>query len=330
MALKYIINLHALPSSDSFTEASREELRVLLALVADAGTADSKEALAKLSGVSVARTASALSLWEESGIIAPASEDDTARCAEIIDEFEERLFNSEVDEEASSEVARSIRDKGLRELIDECTVMMGRAALGTQEVKLISATVTQLALSCEYVLTLAAHLAEKNKLTAKRLSEVAYSLVGKGIDTLEDLERYIKNKENESGDEWEIRRLFGIYNRTLTKTEKHYFERWTKKLGYSVNIIGEAYDISVCEKDKRSLSYMDKLLSDWHEHGCKTAEECRARNEEWLASKQAERAEKKTRSSKASKREADTPRYADFDTEDALMRALERSYGKES
>lgn len=330
MTLKYIINLHALPLCESFTEASREELRVLMTLVAEGGEAVSKEALAKLSAVSVARTASALSLWEESGIITPVPSSDGHPVAEVTDEFPERLFDSGLYEEPSAEIAKSIRDKSLRELIDECTALMERPALGTQEVKLITATVTQLALSSEYVLTLAAHLAEKNKLTAKRLSELAYSLVGKGIDTLEELERYIKNKENESGDEWEIRHLFGIYNRTLTKTEKHYFERWTKKLGYSINIIGEAYDISVCEKDKRSLSYMDKLLCDWHEHGCKTAEECRARSEQWRASRDAERTEKKLRSAKPKKQETDRPKYADFDTEDALMKALERSYGKES
>jgi DNA replication protein DnaD len=72
---------------------------------------------------------------------------------------------------------------------------------------------------------------------------------------------------------------------------------------------------------------MDKILTDWSEAGCKSTDECRRRFEE----SKAERAKNFVGSKKAT-REAKrrTPRYGDFDPNEAFKRALERSYGNSS
>ena len=70
---------------------------------------------------------------------------------------------------------------------------------------------------------------------------------------------------------------------------------------------------------------MDKVLTVWHEAGCKTVEECRA-----LAASEKAKAEKDRADSQAarkkSKTEPEKPRYGDFDINDAFKAALERSY----
>lgn len=310
----YSVSLQALIRSDSFREASREELRTLFALMANGGKADA-DTLVKSADVSEARLKSALALWKESGVISESL---------LLDEYGEKILGESFMEEDSKDVAISIRDEGLRELIEECSVLMHRASLSTQEIKWLCATVTQLGLSPEYVLTLAAHLKEKARLTVPTLKNKAEKLVNMGIDNLEALERYITEKADEYPEEWEFRHLLGIYNRNLTKYEKSMFRRWARELGYSVNIVGEAYDICVAGTGKLSLAYMNKLLTVWYDAGCKTVEECRANFDSGRAQR---RSEAPSYARKNIHPESEVPKYADFDTEDALIRALQRSYG---
>jgi DnaD/phage-associated family protein len=121
--------------------------------------------------------------------------------------------------------------------------------------------------------------------------------------------------------------MLGVYNRSFASSEREYFRRWMHEYCYSTVIIGEAYDITVNATGKLSLSYMDSILKGWYESGCKTLEECRAR----VNMRKQERTNKAKKSSQKSNKtvEAETPKYTDFNSEDALLRALERSYGDE-
>ena len=161
----------------------------------------------------------------------------------------------------------------------------------------------------------------------KIICDEAIRLANKGIKTAEVLDAYLTSLEESSGAEWEIRRALGIYGRTLSPSEKGYFKKWSEDFGYSTAIITEAYDIAVLnsKSGRGDLRYMDKILTDWQEAGCRTVNECKARSEAERAKLSTEKAAKKNKKS-----EAPTPRYGNFDAKDAFMKALERSYGKEN
>ena len=305
----------------AFTEASKEELRVLIALIELRGQADSTKALADIADTSVARCSSALAFWEESGII--RKNDGTPS---IIDEFEERLVKGEIDEVPAVEVAETIRDENLASMIDECALLLGQACLSNSDVKNLTGLYTQYSLSTDYIVTLAAHLQSKGNLTVKRLCDKAISLQEKGCDSTEALDAYIKAMEESSGAEWEIRRIIGIYGRNLSPSEKSYFKKWSEKFGYSGPIITEAYDITINKGGnlKNYLPFMDAILTDWHTAGCKTVNDCKARSEAKKLELAAEKNQKKRTKSKP-----ETPRYGEFDANDAFAKALERSYGKD-
>lgn len=313
---KFNISLATLTSSDAFSEASREELRVLLALVSSNGAVESTEKLAELAKVSRARTVAALALWEELGVIGEG-------LRTVSEEFNTEN-EQDVEERTSVDVADSIRDENLASMLVECAALMDKAALSTQEVKIICTLNTEYALSPEYITTLAAHLAAKGKLTAVKLREDGKRLAAKGIDTLESLEQYIIERENESADEWEIRRTLGIYNRNLTASERDYFKKWTGELGYSTSIVALAFDVCVLNTGKLSCPYMDTLLTSWHKAGCKTIEECRSANASHKAQSDSE-SEKPQR--KRAKIEPEKPRYGDFNVNEAFKHALSRSFG---
>ncbi len=318
----YIIKLEGICENPAFHDASKQELGCLVALIAKNGQIESKEALAEVAATTPARAAAALSLWQESGVIIPLGE------GAVVDEFSDSEKRRRPDETLSEDTARDIRNEGLKTLIEEVATIIGKPALNTQEIKQVTALYTECGVSVEYIMSLAAYLGEKGKLTAIKLLRKGEELVGKSIDSLEELERYISEAESVSAMEREIRRIFCIYDRRPTKSEKKYFARWTDELGFSLAIIGEAYDIAVSATGSRSLPYIDAVLTAWHNAKCRTVDECIAYNEQFRKEQAEKQAAGKKKSEK--KTEAKSPKFTEYDSDDALMRALERSYGTDN
>ena len=308
----------ALINSPDFSEVSREELKVLLVLIATEGTEISLDDIAGMAGVSSARTKAAIALFLESGVIAQTE----AGTAEVVYEFKTKDEPSKT----SLEVAKSIRDNNLYELESEFEKLLGKS-LSTYEIGTIARMYTEKGITPQYMLTLASYLIEaRGNIKVSTVERMADELIKDGTDTLEDLEIYIAEKSREVKGEMEMRNLLGIKGRALTPTERKYFSRWLHEFGYSAVIIGEAYDICVDSTGDKSLRFMDTVITAWHDQGCKTLAECRAQHDQHTE----ENRQKKSKPKKSQKEEAKTPKYAEFDSEDALMRALERSYGDSS
>lgn len=313
----YKINTGAIVSSGILDEASKDELRVLLYILGKSGRDIAPDTISADLGLSLARVRSSIALFGEHGII---SEDNGQPTVSY--EFEERQSRpGELDEERAVDVAREIRDSSLQDLIDDIAAQLNRPTLNAQETKHVTSLKTQLSLTNDYILTLAAFLSEKGKLKPKRLADTAARLVDKGIDTVEALEIYIEEENSRSSDEYELRRLLGIWGRALSASEKRYLEKWTKEFGYSFGVIGEAYDITSVNLNKVSLRYMDKLLTSWHAAGLTTINEIRAKMDADRALKKRPTGRKKT---------AEVADYTNFNANDALMAALARSYGDDT
>ena len=225
--------------------------------------------------------------------------------------------------------AKTIRQGELGEFMENFAEMTGVAALSTEAAKLVSSVYGELGVSTDYMLSLAVHISEKGKLTAKRFFIEAEKLVKRGIDTDEALTEYINEKKNEAPAEWEFRRLVGVYDRTLTKSERGYVKKWYGEFGYSNEIVGEAYDITVNNKGKLVLSYMDKILTGWHDAGVVTladAEKKLAEDRAEMASRAAEKSgETKVKKSGTKKEKPEVS----FDIDDVFEKALARSFGAE-
>ena len=332
-------------SAESFSEATAEELRVLVVLMESEGESLTYKEIAARASVSAARAKSATALWRADGVldkapkvdvidVSPATVASTAITAgnstnknndNVKDEFAER-FSSDMYEERSVETAKTIRDGELAQLLEDCAMLLDKPALSTEEVKKITSVYSQLSLSAEYISTLALHLAQSGKLTAVNLAKRAEALAERGVDSLEALCLYIEDEKSENGTDKEFRRLFGIWNRKLSKAEREYFRKWSEDYGYSTEIVGEAYGIMTANNASGgvSLKYIDTILTHWHEAGCKTVAQCRAEEER----SRAEKAEKNGGKIGRKKPEA-KPKFVDFDVEDAFQRALQRSYGND-
>ena len=313
MKTKYTVNTGALRTSSAISEASKEELRVLLTLISLGGEPTNEGEISRIACTSAPRTKAAIAFWEGAEILK------TGESCGIVEEFEERLLAGEIDEEPAIRVADTVRDECLASLLSDCAAFLGVAALSTQEVKNITALVSQYKLPTDYILTLAAHLKSKDKFSVRQLCNKAISLDKSGISETATLDEYLKNLEN--GNEWEFRRVLGIYG-NISKSQREFIRKWSEEFGYSTEILAEAYDIAMLNTGKADFRYIDSVLSGWHEAGCKTVSQCLAHNETGKAAR-AQKTEKKY-----SKSKPETPRYGNFDVNEAFQNALERSFGE--
>ena len=278
----YSINIFKLSERECFADASREELRVLLALISADGIFSDTDQLASLAHTSRARAAASLAFWQDAGVISekkntlPSSDN-------VTKEYE----SEDEEEESAKEIAREIKDKGLASLLSECAHLMGKPMLSTAETKKIVNVYVQYGLNEEYIITLAAFLKEQNKLTAVRLAADAERLVKKGIDCTEELEIYVAKSAKVSDAEWQYKKFFAIYNRPLSPDESERAEKWFCTFGYSEEIISLAYSITTRNKSTLEIAYMDSIITGWYNSGCKTVADCEAQNErfkeEWKA-----------------------------------------------
>ena len=308
----------AATACQAFSEATAEELRVLVAAIKLCGAKVSLEEIASVAATSIPRAKASISLWESEGAILRTESE-----CNIIDEFEQDTPTVE-----AKKTAESIRAENLRSLHEEIAVIIEKPALEREEITRITSLVTELGLSPEYIITLAAFLKEKReasgsdtKLRVGNIVNQAKAYTEKGIDTLEVLERHIELSQKDTRDEYEIRSVLGIWGRAISKTQKEYFSKWMNEYCFGREIISEAYDIASLNTQNASLKYMDKVLTSWHEAGLKTVEECRNYDTGRLKEKADKRSSKRN-----SKTEPETPKYGNFDPNAAFMAALDRSY----
>ena len=318
---EYTINIFKVTERECFADASKEELRVLLALISVNGLFSDGEQLADLAHTSRARAIASLAFWEDGGVITEKKKAQKTD-GNITEEYE----NDEESEESAAKIALEIKDKGLSSLLSECALLMDKPMLSTSEVKKIVNIYSQYSLNEEYIITLAAHLKERNKLTAARLVADAEVLAKKGINCVEELEIYIAKKSKLSDSEWQYKKFFGIYDRPLSGEESERAEKWFSTYGYSEEIIGLAYSITTKRKSKLEMPYMDSIITGWYNAGCKTLVDCEAEYEKFKASWKADNANGDT-PSPTRKKTKEKPRYGEFDVADAFAKALERSYG---
>ena len=307
-----------------FFDASAEELRGLVAIIESGDIPITAEDIAARAKISRSRAIAAIALWLDSGVIREAD-----AAPSVTEEFNSRMAFGEIGERPAAEVAKAIRSSALADMISECAKLLKRPALNTEEIKELTALCEQYSLSEEYILTLATYITHggENKSSVRNLvnSAIKYS-TEMALATVEDLERYISERENEGAAAKEFRKIFGIYDRPLSKTEAECFKRWSKEYGYFTEIVGEAYDLAVMGGYKKPVFQANRLITRWYETGCRTVAECRARfeadEEEKKAARESERKEKKAASKPIDK-------YSDFDPEEALRLALERSFGSD-
>lgn len=311
--------------SECFAEATKEELRVLLALIEGSFNYSDETELARAAKTTKSRVISALALFESEGIIRPYE------AAGI--SFE---YGDCGEERSAREVARDIRDEGLAGVIEECSAILNKDTLTTGETKLLVELYTDEGLSEEYIVTLASYLmsTKKNGCSVRSVYSQAKELKKKGIESSEALDAYIKERQRDNPHYQSFRAFFKIWLRPLSEHECELALKWFDSFGYTEPIISKAYDASIQASNGQgySLSYIDTVLTKWHDAGCATVEDCIAFSDTYKAKLAAEASTSGAKHNIQQRRKektAEVPKYGNFNIEEAFAAALERSYNDE-
>lgn len=311
-------NRRALTASPSLAEASRTELRVLVAMLElSSGT---PEEIAKAALCTEHDALAALQFWRGAGAIC-IEEADAAPTPK--NEKKPMRHEAKLAAMGSEHTAAVIEENELSSFLDACQQTAGQV-FTPNDIEITIGLFEQLGLSPEYILTLVAYCYGMDKRSMAYVEKVAFSFVlDKDIKTPEALNAHIEALDRMHSAEGKLRSLFGIGERALTKKEKDAFFKWLNEFGYKQDMIEAAYDQTVNSTGRASVPYADKILSHWHAAGCKTvkdAEECNAREAAALP--------KKSKKKEPTDLEKEREENRSFEVDDFFKRALERSYGK--
>ena len=290
-------------------EASADDLRVLLVLL-EHGGAISDGDLADAVGCSVRRVHASVDYWMEGGILSEAEEAPAASPLRSA---------SELSEATGEEVAEIITRRDLSALIDEAQALYGKV-FNSSEIAVIAGLAEQLELEDGYILLLLSYCVKRGKRSLRYAEKTAFALFEEGVDSLSALEEHIRRRELAASGIGVLRRMFGIGERALTKREDDTFTRWLAEYGYSTDVIGIAYDITVNTSGKASVAYADKIVTKWYAAGCRSEAEVEALIEREKLSFVSKPPSKQPEKQKSTGN-------GSFDTDEFFMKALERSYG---
>lgn len=289
--MKYIINygnkVACFPESaiEAAARAGEIELRVLLCLCAAGGSVDIKK-LAKQTGCGEDQVKEALSFWRGTGIIelcdGKTVEESvtetvpvTAEKAESEKKDEPKKLKSadELPRYTSDELANILEERQeTATLINECQNIMGKV-FNVKEINVLMGLLDYLCLDCEYIMMLLSYCVSIGKKTLHYAEKTAFALYDAGITTSSQLAEEFKRRENALSAESKIRKLFGIGERAFTTKEKKFISAWINDMGYSIDIIEKAYEVTADATGKGALPYANSILERWNAAGFKTLEE---------------------------------------------------------
>lgn len=313
--------------------ATREELAVLLSVLADPVFTPSDRASAL--NLTEKTFLDALAGWQRCGVLSitevgdaplPAATATGSAVTPVEDgksttgkqtaaeEPEKRIpkkmvhTRRELPHYAAAEAADYLeRHEEMRNLVDCCQNISGDM-FSTAETEILIGMHDYLALSPEYIMLLFAHAKKLGKKSVRYVEKLAVSLFDDGVTDYKDLEERLRSIEKIDTAEQFVRNLFGLRSRALIPKEKAMVEKWVMTMHYDRNVIQKAYEVTVTNTGKASISYANAVLENWYKAGLTNVEEIEASMEEYQKSRE--------------KAVPDTS----FDTDDFFTAALRRSY----
>ena len=295
--MKYKINygsrVAVIPESaiEALGRAGANDLKVLIALCAQNGAVDAKK-LSKAASCGEDEVRESLSFWRGTGVIEAIDGKESAK-ANYTEEKEEDSGSAEENkaEEKVATPAKKLRGADelpkytsdqladiLEErqetaaLIDECQRIMGKV-FNLKEINVLMGLVDYLQLDCEYIMMLLTYCVSIGKKTLHYAEKLAFALYDEGITQGEQLAEELRRREASASAEGKIRSLFCIGERAFTTKEKKFISAWINDMGYSIEIIEKAYEVTADATGKGSFAYANSILERWNAAGLRTLSE---------------------------------------------------------
>lgn len=281
-------SVFAVPSGvvDNYIKlASGDNIKVLLFLLRHSGAEYSAEDISGLTGVSADKVKSSIEYWRQKEIISgddralEPSQTESAAPARAVAVPAAPVINSAIRVAATRdpqfrpiEIAEAVKASDAVDYIyKQAEILLGRP-LRHAERNALMIVLEEIRLSPEITVMLIEYCSSVDKFTPRCLKDIALQWFESEITTLEQAEEYIRVQRERHSLEYQVKKMFEL-NSALSKQQKEYIQLWTEKLGFSLDMLDEAYQATLNGAGKLSFQYMNKILSDWYDKGYKTREQ---------------------------------------------------------
>ena len=157
------------------------------------------------------------------------------------------------------------------------------------------------------------------------IEKVAVDWAERGINSVEAAAEYVQTFD---GDFRAIMKALGHPSSFPSPTQRKYMLKWLNEMEMPLELILEACDKTAVQLGKPKLTYIDKIIADWHKKGIKTLEKVAVADADW------QKAGKSTDEIKLKKDRADKPvkkrnRFANFKPRErdyVQLEKMEREY----
>ena len=299
--------------------ADENDLRLMLALslTADSDKLDCAPIAEEL-GMSESELDASIKYWCGAGLVkkssakssASAKKDETKPKTDNITHKDGKLERATLlPSYSSSELADLIEKRKITtEFIDEAQRIFGKV-FNSHEVAILVGIIDYVGFDEEAVILILSEMVKNDKRSVRYAEKLAFDLYDMGITTADALHDYFCSLEEKKKTENLVRSMFGMSGRALSSSESRFLNSWITKMGYGVEVIRLAYDITIDNTKSPAPSYANAILKKWNELGLRTEDEIKAYLEE--NKKQKDKSDKDG---------------ASFDTDDFFDAAIRRTF----
>lgn len=243
------------------------EIKVATYIFAKGLSVENEAEIAEATGIPEAKVSEAIGFLRGAGIIklCDRAEQPSAQVSVVSDaSLSERNVSY-----SSGELADAMEgNEDFASLIDFASKKLGKILTPAEQSNLFI-LVDMLSLPCDLIMAIIEYCIARGKKSVKYIERTAEKLSEEGIDTYKKFEKYLRSKEKQEQFEEKIKKIIGATERALTKGERTIIEGFLKD-GVDTELIAAAYEKTINNISKPSLSYMSKIVDNWKSKGIKT------------------------------------------------------------
>ncbi len=144
---------------------------------------------------------------------------------------------------------------------------LGKANLNRNDLNSLYNLFDYVGLDAKFICGVIHYCVEKGKTSMQYIMKTALSLSDSGVNTYEQLEDYLKQKEEANTEISKFKSLCGFGNRALSSKEEKFFTRWFEEMRYGFEVVRLAYEVTVDKTHEINFNYMGKILENWFAAG---------------------------------------------------------------
>lgn len=278
--------------ADNFLKlATGEQLKVLLYILRCAGRSCSDEEIAMNTGISVQQAADAVMFWEQVNVLIPQSPSPVSTIMSSPQPVQTEAVNEIKAPEPIPEQTENIKSvprqkqnlnpSEIAKMISESNEIaelfkIAEAALGTlshtQQNSLIW-MYSYLGLKLEVIVTLIYYCISIEKTSSGYIEKIACDWADNDINTLNAAQEEVQRLTMFNDFTGKIMKKFEMIRRPTPK-QNEFIEQW-KNAGFSLDLIGYAYEKTIEQINKLSFDYINKVLLSWKDSGFTTVKQVR-------------------------------------------------------